>query len=148
MKNDFGHWLAGFADGEGCFSVSVYYPHSSSVQITPSFIIQLRADDRPILTEIQREIGVGTVYRVNLTGNRGTNYKLIVQGWRQCLQIVNLFDRFPLRAKKARDFEVWREIVIYMSKTGQRNGAGVRDIRPILRWKKKMERQRRQRSYL
>lgn len=39
-----------------------------------------------------------------------------------CAVIVSLFDRYPLRAKKARDYAIWREAVIEWNVTGARKG--------------------------
>jgi hypothetical protein len=58
---DFANWFAGFVDGEGCFSV-----HKKNVNGFESydcqFSITLRADDKPIILEIQKHLGgIGSV---------------------------------------------------------------------------------------
>lgn len=107
----FGHWLAGFADGEGSFVVT---PTQRGCY---RFMFQLRVrdDDAGIIEEIATTLGIGRVYR----------YKASARAWKskptaewkvyrqdECLALVEFFDRFPLRAKKARDFAIWREAVL------------------------------------
>ena len=52
----FANWMAGFIDGEGCFHV-----HKKKVNNCETydcqFSINLRADDKPILAEMQRQLG-------------------------------------------------------------------------------------------
>ncbi len=42
---DFGNWLAGFVDGEGCF----YFKRVNQTNLVPAFAIKVRADDPSIL---------------------------------------------------------------------------------------------------
>jgi len=97
-------WLSGFTDGEACFFFRTREP-------TPGFKIALRADDLPILEAIRAEFG-GSL-RVNRVRHRnGPNWKpqaeLTISGKRDLVRLVAYFDRFPLRAKKARDYAIWR----------------------------------------
>jgi hypothetical protein len=53
----FGHWFAGFVDGEGCFLITRVGKSYRCI-----FSLHLRGDDRPILEEIHRNLGIGTVW--------------------------------------------------------------------------------------
>lgn len=101
----FGHWLAGLVAGEGYFSI---LKPGGSVQCV--FGIDLRADDASVLEEAQRAVGLGAVrYRETATSATAS---WLVSRKAETAEIVDLFNRFPLRAKKARDFERWREAVL------------------------------------
>lgn len=102
----FGYWFAGFSDGEGCFSIK---PAARS--FTTRFSIGLRIDDLLILEEIQTTLGLGDIL---LTGKRGgiqAQAKWSVCRKDEMTPLIDVFERFPLRAKKASDFEIWKEAV-------------------------------------
>ena len=103
---DFANWLAGFIDGEGCFSV-----HKKNVNgfetFDCQFTITLRDDDRSVIETIKRELGgIGTIaLRPARDGNAQVRYCISSQ--RDCLRLREILMVFPLRAKKLRDFEIW-----------------------------------------
>ena len=100
-----GGYLAGFADGEGCFFISG--------QGSASFIVKLRDDDLPLLEWCQRTTGVGRISRVaSNKSNQQPQAVWTTSRKRECLWLTELFDCFPLRGKKARDFAIWRQAVI------------------------------------
>lgn len=102
-----GYWLAGFADGEGCFTV-----RKSGKGFICEFIIHLRADDAKILREVHAATEIGDIDgpRARVDGN-APMVKWIVRRQADCAKLVQIFRAFPLRAKKARDFEVWASAV-------------------------------------
>jgi LAGLIDADG endonuclease len=111
-NDGFFHWLAGFIDGEGCFFIGQRPELEYRSAVFCSFIIGLRGDDRPILVEIQKRTGIGTLSQHR---RNSVNGKVVVE-WRvtkkdDCKVLVDLLDQFPLRSKKARDFEIWAEAV-------------------------------------
>jgi hypothetical protein len=58
VDDPFGHWLAGFMDGEGYFGV-----HHTGHRYNCRAVLKLRADDYAVLARIREETGVGTLYR-------------------------------------------------------------------------------------
>lgn len=118
VDDAFGHWLAGFLDGEGCFMIS---HQSQRVGGAPICYMQLvlRADDAAILGEIQRRTGIGVFKARRLDSYSGTRSQGNTRPqamWRvssrtDCLALVRLLDRYPMRAKKAGDYRFWREAV-------------------------------------
>ena len=104
----FCHWFAGFTDGEGCFSV-----HKKLVSgyetYDCQFIISLRADDRPVLERIRRELGIGTLADRPGSDEKNPQARFCVSSQRDCLVLRDVFRAFPLRAKKATDFEIWSQ---------------------------------------
>ncbi len=107
----FGNWLAGFIDGEGCFVVS---QNSGRPGYRCSLVVKLRLDDEPILREIQQRTGIGRLSRHKEREpdrHREATATWRVDSRRDCARMVELLDTFPLRAKKARDYEIWRSAV-------------------------------------
>jgi hypothetical protein len=99
-------WFAGFADGEGCF----YLGPSANGGVQPQFKIGLRADDVSILRELQVEFGGSISFAIQR--KNGREHSLVnwaVAGKVDLARLIAYFDEFPLRAKKARDYAIWRE---------------------------------------
>ena len=109
MDDDFANWFSGFVDGERCFTYN-----ASKRYTTPNFTISLRADDREILEECQRQFG-GRIRQGERLRTRMPGHSPYVE-WRindiQALcGVVRHFEKYPLRAKKKHDFEIWKLIV-------------------------------------
>jgi LAGLIDADG endonuclease len=107
----FGLWFSGFADGEACFGI---YPHSKGHRATSwrcVFSITLRGDDRPILEEIESQTGIGPVRdRAPSPLSKGVPMVVLqTSKLRDVRLLAELFDLYPLRSKKARDYAIWRE---------------------------------------
>ena len=105
MDDAFGNWFAGFFDGEGCFQITRTGPHG----FTCEAVITLRADDRPILEAIRENVGVGLVLDRRTRGNPASLWR--ARSRADCLRVIEVFDRYPLRAKKGTDFATWRSAV-------------------------------------
>lgn len=107
ISDSFGHWLAGFVAGEGSFNIQkngrgAYYC---------SFRLALHAEDIEILYEIQRRTGLGQTWEGHPPSQKGPRALWTVQAKAECLALVGVFERFPLRAKKQRDFLIWAKAV-------------------------------------
>lgn len=101
----FAYWLAGLIDGEGCFTIK---EHARGTH-APAFALKLRADELGTLQRIQRTVGIGTIAREPHEPNPMA--KWIVQDKAGCQRLVDLLDKYPLRAKKRIDYLTWREAV-------------------------------------
>lgn len=108
--DDFGHWLSGFVDGEGCFFLRV-----NRGGPVASLMIALRADDSAILYSICSYLGCGSVigHKLRVASGAKTPMMEFKVGKIADLfhRIAPHFERYPLRAKKARDFRIWKEAV-------------------------------------
>ena len=130
MDEGFGHWFAGFTDGEGCFYIAT--------QSTARFSLGLRADDWQVLEYCRQQLGdIGIVRRKDRPTNPArSNQKpsAVFEVWRadELLQLVALFEQFPLRAKKRHQFEVWRIAVREAAKGRLRNKSLIADCRAQL----------------
>lgn len=78
---------------------------------TARFEITLRADDVATLDLIRDTLDIGNVHEHSSASKIRPNTKPAVRYavWRvgECLDIVDLFTCFPLRAKKAHQFDIW-----------------------------------------
>jgi LAGLIDADG endonuclease len=119
VPDDFGHWLAGFIDGEGCFYID-FRVRNGWPRYSCSFHLVLRDDDAAILSEIQGRLGVGNLKRARPRGFPGSRpqLRLNVTSLAGCQRIIQILDVFPLRAKKARDYAIWREAVFAWARKG------------------------------
>lgn len=103
-------WFAGFVDGEGCFSIR-QFPQATGWYTRLQ--IDLRDDDLDILLEIQDRLGLGAISRRHYK-EAGAHDSAVwcVATRADCFRLVSIFDAHPLRAKKRRDYLVWRLAVI------------------------------------
>jgi len=112
IDSSFGYWLAGFSDGEACFTINRLHGSATGWNYQPRFTIMLRDDDTAILEECRERTGIGKVSAVSATklGNPQTQW--VVYTKPDVLVLTEIFDWFPLRSKKARDYAIWREAVM------------------------------------
>jgi hypothetical protein len=107
IDDAFGHWLAGFIDGEGCFIVRKV----SATSYYCGFSIELRLDDADIIREIHERTRIGTIKMRERPGPRGNDQPQIswnLQSTSDCFMLAQILDAHPLRAKKKRDYTIWR----------------------------------------
>jgi hypothetical protein len=119
MNKDFGNWLAGFIDGEGSFGLHMHIQHKHlKAFYYPRFNIRLRADDTPILLQIRDFLGVGKIYYHESEGrNLMVSYQ--IDNVKDLMKLVAILDSCPLRAKKRKEYEIWRTCVILKQKRGR-----------------------------
>ncbi len=110
----FGHWLAGFIDGEGTFFIRRHSGKTPKARTAfhPEFRVKVRSDDRAILDTIQARTGIGYVKDVKGSGNSKPQAEWIIVRKEDARRLCEILDRFPMRAKKARDYQVWRRAVL------------------------------------
>ena len=117
MKDDC--WLSGFADGEASFAI-LRISYDNKVYYRPEFIINLRSDDADILIRLWYAFGGGLYHEPPRTFNDPKSNKEYtskprskwnVLSKKDLAGIVEYFEKFPLRSKKARDFEIWKKTV-------------------------------------
>ncbi len=107
-RRDFGNYVSGLVDGEGCFILR--WNHGSG---SAKFQLALRHDDRPILELVQSFWGCGYFEysdRRAIVPNHMPRAAFCVCKTSDLARIVAPnFERFPLRAKKRRDFDIWNQ---------------------------------------
>lgn len=129
MNNLPGDYIAGFVDGEGCFSLKFRRDkHINKINGNireyfywgSEFAIQLKHDDVDILNSIQKTLNCGSINKMA----NGTQVRFSVQNVRDNNEkVIPFFKKYKLRAKKSFDFELWTKAVGILShyKNGQLN---------------------------
>ncbi|KKS24125.1 MAG: hypothetical protein A2736_01645 [Candidatus Yanofskybacteria bacterium RIFCSPHIGHO2_01_FULL_41_27] len=115
-----GDYVAGFVDGEGCFYLTyrseMRHERAGSptyFRWTPYFAINIRADDREILEKIKNLLNCGHIYLLK----EGSMAHYIIQNMDDLFKkILPFFNKYPLRAKKRYDFELWSQALKIMYK--------------------------------
>ena len=105
-------YLAGFIDGEGCFSVSVHL-HSNSRwgwAIDPDFTINQHYQSRELLERIRKFFGCGKIYSKRPDKSDVLTY--VVHSRRSIFEkIIPFLDAHPLISHKRCDYWKFREII-------------------------------------
>lgn len=125
-------WFSGFAAGEGCFLLQKHSQACGTDRITPAFHLKLRSDDGEILARLRDEFG-GSLHEENRDRD-GSNPQLSwhVSSKRDLKLLIDYFDRFPLRARKANDYLIWRRAVnLYCQRGGGATGGALRNLRRL-----------------
>lgn len=112
----FGAYISGLVDGEGCFLLSTS-KDCEYASCAACFGIKLRLDDMAILQKVRQCLRCGTIRINKPKGNGKPQASFRVRDTVDLVQkVIPFFDKFPLRAKKARDYAIWREAVILLGK--------------------------------
>jgi hypothetical protein len=107
-----GDWFAGFIDGEGCFFAQPWHKRrTGTLCVGFGLMVVLRADDQAILRECRDAFGGSLSHSSRGKGEQKPKWQWSVHDRFGRLALVDYFDAHPLRTKKARDYEVWRQIV-------------------------------------
>lgn len=117
-------WFSGFVAGEGCF---IIHTKVDCRQFRTKLQIGLRDDDLDILIEIQERLQMGKIRRYayqhkRVNANPGATWTVVKQA--DCQKLVEIFQKYPLRAKKQKDFEIWREAVAENTKSIKQRNLG------------------------
>lgn len=102
-----GHYLAGFADGEGSFNVSFRKRKDYAMPWKVSLCFNVSQKDKVILALFKRHLGCGT-----LRGRQDGVWYFEVNNFNALEEnVIPFFDRFGfLSAKKKRDFSKFRQM--------------------------------------
>ncbi|MBA7716133.1 hypothetical protein ES703_125198 [subsurface metagenome] len=122
LDDGFGHWIAGFTAGEGCFEFRL----TKDKKFRPRFSLKLRDDDAPMLFKLATALGCGRVYPEQRDGKNPVAVYAVHDIESLYSIIIPCFERYPLRAKKAREFEVWKAAVTMMFQITRRRKINTR----------------------
>lgn len=112
-------WFAGFVAGEGSFQLSpLRGPRYRDGAFQPRLEISLRNDDAAVLTEIKSAFGGGIKAKQPTRPGQSPQATWVAGSKESLLALVEYFDTFPLRAKKAADYAIWRPAVLLYCSTG------------------------------
>ena len=109
------HYLAGFMDGEGSFSVSIIAHPTQKLgwMINPCFQVYQHEKHREILELFKYVFQTGTIYRKSGV-HPVLNYSInSLRGIRE--KVIPFFDRYPL-VVKGETYQIFRSIVMAMER--------------------------------
>jgi hypothetical protein len=128
VRPEIGHYLAGFADGEGSFNVSFRPREDYSFPWKISLCFNVSQRDEVILSLYKKHLGCGTM-RVRQDGvwyYEVNNLEAILQN------VIPFFDRFGfLSAKKKRDFQKFKQLAQILVEKRHLTREGVEEILSI-----------------
>ncbi len=126
------HYVVGFIDGEGSFSISIgrHKTLRRGIEVRPEFEIELRADDREILERILITIGCGKIYDCSYERYGWyPHIKYKITSTKDMEQyLFPFFDAYPLQAKKGEVYAFFREIVLMVRKKQHLTDEGFKKI--------------------
>lgn len=128
------HYIVGFVDGEGCFSISFNKNGDRLPEVRLIFEIELREDDEPILREIQKVLNCGNIYRLEYAryAKWQPHVKLKVSNFPDISEkVIPFFQRYPLQAKKRLQFERFCQVAELIKTKQHLILEGVEQIRYI-----------------
>lgn len=121
-----GHWITGFTDAEGCFSVQVVEnsTHVTGWAIKPVFTIKLHKRDKELLIKIRsyfEEAGIVFI--------RGKFAHYNVHSKKEIMEkIIPHFNKYSLITRKQKDFLIFKEILNIIDKKEHLNNDGLSKI--------------------
>lgn len=131
---DFGSYITGYVDGEGCFCVS-FQPsdrHRFGWEVRPSFSVSQNADRSEVLYLIQEEWQCGFIR----PDRSDKTLKYEVRNVRALTStVVPHFRQFPLLSSKQVDFENFARVC---EAVNARNHLRLEGFQQIVRWSMEM----------
>ena len=124
---DIKSYLSGYADGEGCFCVSINKSdrHKFGWEIRPSFSVSQNSDRAQVLEMLYQYFGCGTIR----PDRSDKTLKYEVRSVDELVErIIPHFEETPLLSGKQRDFELFAEICRLMYQGGHHEEKGFKRI--------------------
>jgi hypothetical protein len=128
------HYIVGFVDGEGCFSITINRNADRLPEVRLIFEIELREDDREILERIKKTLDCGNIYHLDYAryAKWRPHVKYKVSNFRDIsMKIIPFFRKYPLQAKKQIQFEKFAKAAEIIAKKEHLTEAGIRKIRNL-----------------
>lgn len=129
-------YITGFVDGEGCFCVSIskHKTLKRRQEVRLIFEIEVREDDLDILQQIQERIGCGNIYHLPYKRYEKwrPHVKLKVSNIKDIVHIlIPFFDAHPLRAKKRKSYQIFRQIAFMVAEKKHLTDEGFKTIEQL-----------------
>ena len=126
-----GNYLAGFADGEGCFYVGVHPTTNVTLglQVIPEFHVSQNGERISVLQLFVEVLGCGAIKRNASTNSRDKTFVLVVKRHNDLYEkVLPFFARFPLRSEKQQEFLKFAQVVEMMHRKEHLTSQGLRKI--------------------
>ena len=131
------HYIAGFIDGEGCFTISIgrHSTLKNRIEVKLEFEIELRADDRMILERIKETLNCDNIYHLSYER----------YGWRPHVKykvsklsdfqekLIPFLKKYQLQAKKKNSFRIFCEAVGLVAEKKHLSPEGIQMFRMLQR---------------
>lgn len=130
-----GNYIAGFIDGEGCFTITISKHQTKKLGLDARlhFQIELRADDREILQSIKETLQCGRLYELNYERygwHPHVEYK--VSSFQEITtKLLPFLKKYPLRAKKRHSYQWFLKAVGIFSKKEHLKPSGIAKLQEI-----------------
>ena len=124
---DIGAYLSGYADGEGCFCVSINRSrrHKFGWEVRPSFSVSQNRDRSNVLEIFQQHLGCGSIR----PDNSDKTLKFEVRSINDLTtKVINHFEEYPLLSDKKLDFERFADICRMMQFKKHLTKEGLQEI--------------------
>ncbi len=129
-------WIAGFVDGEGCFSCPLYRNPKTKLgwQLQPSFVVVQGESSRSVLEDLVHFFGCGKVGVNHRHDNHRENLSRYYVARFTHLRdiIVPYFWDNPLRTSKRDNFEKFAAVIRLMEERKHLTMSGMADIAAII----------------
>ena len=102
------HTLAGFLDAESHLAV---VPNNGGSDWRCVCSVNLRDDDRGILVGYRAKLGLGHLTPVAARNGSRPQVAWMIASKLECQVLAEILDAHPLRGRKRREYEIWREAV-------------------------------------
>ena len=120
-------YISGYADGEGCFTVSISPRATLRVgwEVRPSFSVSQNGDRAQVLILLKDYFGCGSIRpdRSDRTLKWETRRLDDIVG-----RVIPHFERYPLLSQKREDFEIFVTVCRMMVRGAHRSRAGLSEI--------------------
>jgi hypothetical protein len=129
-----GNYLAGFADGEGCFYVGVHPTTNVTLglQVIPEFHVSQNGERISVLELFVEVLGCGTIKKNASADSRDKTYVLVVKRHDDLYnRVLPFFQRFPLRSEKQQEFLKFSQVVEMMHRREHLTLPGLKEISEI-----------------
>ena len=110
---DIGAYLSGYADGEGCFCVSINRSkrHKFGWEIRPSFSVSQNRDRSNVLELFRQHLQCGSIR----PDNSDKTLKFEVRSINDLAsKVVHHFESYPLISEKQKDFQKFAQVCTMM----------------------------------
>ena len=128
------HYVVGFVDGEGCFSITLNKNGSRLPEARLIFEIELREDDLPILERIKEVLDCGNIYHLKYSRYEKwrPHYKYKVSNFRDISEkVIPFFKKYPLQAKKSESFDRFCQVAEIIKAKRHLTAEGIEQIRSL-----------------